>query len=143
MSSNSPSNPQQNLNWRDQRRAEREERLRARWEGRGGPWVGGSILILLGIIFLAQTIGALAFENWWALFILLPAAGSFGAAWRSFAIDGQFTGRVIGSMIAGIGFIVLTVVFLFNLDLTWIGPVLLIVFGIGILVSALLRPTVS
>lgn len=143
MNPNPSSNQPQTSGWRDQRRAEREERRAARWGSRGGPWVGGSILILLGIIMLAQNVGALTFYNWWALFILLPAAGSFAAAWRSFTTDGLFSGRVVGSLIAGIAFAVLTVVFLFNLDLTWSGPVLLIVFGIGILVAALMRPAAS
>jgi hypothetical protein len=51
----------------------------------------GIILILLaGIVFL-QTQHIYIINNWWALFILLPAFGSIAAAWGiSRAAGGQW-----------------------------------------------------
>ncbi len=132
MSSNLPE-ASQNVSWREQRRA-------ARYGSRGAPWMGGVILILLGIIFLLQNMGASIFTNWWALFILLPAVGSFSAAWNSYdRSGGQITGATIGSFIAGVVFTALTFALLFNFGLNLIGPAVLILIGIGILLPALLR----
>ncbi len=138
-SGNSPAKELQNLGWREHRRAERKARHAARYGSRGGAWVVGAIFILLGIIFLLQNIGAAVPGNWWALFILLPAVGSFGAAGRAFSGEGQVAGSVIGSAIAGLFFSGLAFALFFDLNLTWIGPVLLIVLGIGVLAAALTR----
>jgi hypothetical protein len=77
--------------------------------------------------------GTAVFGNWWALFILLPAAGAFSAAWRSFSHSGGQLG----------GATLVTLALFFNFDLTWAGPIALIVIGVGILVIAFTRPAAS
>src|SRR5512137_1892101 len=62
----------------------REERWAARGSRSGGAWVMGAILIIIGIVFLLQNMNVFILNNWWALFILIPAVGAFGAAWRSY-----------------------------------------------------------
>ena len=53
-----------------------------------GSWAIGVIVIVLGVIFLAKNLGwtgpEWAFDNWWALFILIPAFGSLAGAWRAY-----------------------------------------------------------
>jgi hypothetical protein len=117
---------------RAQRRAER----RAAREG--GAWIGGVILIGLGVIFLLQNAGLLALENWWALFILIPALGSFGAAFTEYRVSGRFNAKTRGSIVAGVVFTAVAAVFLFNLNFSLLLPVILIVAGIGILISTVL-----
>ena len=58
------------------------------------PWLGGAILVVLGLIFLAQNLGIATLNNWWAIFILIPAVGAFTAAWRQIKRkrDGAFRG---------------------------------------------------
>jgi hypothetical protein len=99
--------------------------------------VGGAILILLGLILAGQNMNLLAFENWWALFILLPAIGSFATAWRVYQAEGRFTMRARSAVIIGFMFILAMAMFLLELDWTIIGPVLLILAGLAILVNAL------
>ncbi len=141
MSTSQPPNETQNVSWREQRRMARQERREARYSSRGGAWVGGAILILLGVVFLLQNTGTLIFGNWWALFILLPAVGAFSAAWRSYDRDGgQISGATLGSLIAGLVFTGLTVVLFFGFDLTFIGPAALILIGVGVLAAALMKP---
>ena len=124
------------------RHEERQRRREERWAGRGGwhrgSWMTGGILILLGIIFLLQNMGLAFLSNWWALFILLPAFGSFAAAWRTYQEAGHLTGASRGSLIAGVVFTLIAAIFLFNLSWTILGPAVLIMAGVGILLSALL-----
>ena len=43
-------------------------------KSRRSSWIGGVILVFLGVLFLLQNIGWLARDgNWWAVFILIPA----------------------------------------------------------------------
>ena len=80
--------------WREQRRAERLARREARWQWRAKhstSWIGGAILILLGVVFLLQNMGIPFLANWWALFILIPAFWAFVAAWDSYQDNGRLT----------------------------------------------------
>ncbi len=115
-----------------------EERRQGRTQRGGGAWVGGAMLILLGLILAGQNMNLLAFENWWALFILLPAIGSFATAWRVYQAEGRFTMRARSAAIIGLIFTLAAAMFLLEMDWTTFGPVLLILAGIAILVNALL-----
>jgi hypothetical protein len=119
-------------------REARQERREARRSRMGGSWVGGAILILLGVIFLLQNQGITTLQNWWALFILLPAFGAFGNAWRSYQEAGYLNRSARNSLFWGLILTLVSVIFLLNLNWTWLGPAILIVMGIGILVNALL-----
>jgi peptidoglycan/LPS O-acetylase OafA/YrhL len=125
------------LGRREERRAYRWER---RAERRGGEWMLGIILILLaGIVFL-QTQHIYIINNWWALFILLPAFGSIAAAWGiSRAAGGQFPARARGSLIVGVLLLLVTAMFLFNLNWVIWGPVLLALTGISLIVNGTIK----
>ncbi len=125
--------------WRELRRQEREQRRAERRAWRGdNAWVVGAILILLGIILMAQNFGALTLHNWWALFIMIPAIGSFAAAWNIFTRSGgQFTSGVIGPLIGGLILTGITATFLFDLNWGLVGPIILILLGVGALFGAL------
>jgi hypothetical protein len=40
---------------------------------RGSGWIWGLGLVALGVIFLLQNFGIFIMNNWWAIFILIPA----------------------------------------------------------------------
>ena len=131
--------------WRETRRAERlarrAERRAARDQLRGSPaygWMAGGALILLGIIFMAQNLGAFYLRNWWALFILIPAIGSFAAAWNSYQANGRLTAAGRGSLVGGGVLVMIAAAFLFSLDFGLLWPVFLIVGGLVVLLNALL-----
>jgi hypothetical protein len=127
------------LSRREERWRRREERRAARGGRSGGAWIGGAILIALGIIFLLQNLGAATLENWWALFILIPAVGAFGNAWRSYqAAGGHLTASARGSLIGGFALTMVAAIFLFNLSWGLLGPLLIILVGIGLLLNAFL-----
>jgi len=97
-----------------------------------GAWIAALILIAVGVIFLLQNMGYAIPGNWWALFILIPAAFAFASAWRAYEGAGRQVGSgVIGPLITGIVLVALTLLFLFNLDVDWdvIWPAVLIIIG--------------
>lgn len=91
-------------------------------------------LIVVGAVLLAgQTFGA-SFDNWWALFILIPAFGALSAAWRAYQKhDGELTREVTGPGMTGIFFLIVAGVFLFDLDWSLMGGLIVILLGAGML----------
>jgi len=125
--------------WRELRRQERAERRAERHSSpQGYNWVGGIILILLGGIFLLQNTGMIdRFDNWWALFILIPAIGSFATAWNLYRSEGnQLTGAALGSVIGGVVLTTIAGAFLFGWGIGNLWPVFLIIGGLSILLGA-------
>ena len=59
--------------------------------GRKVAWVPGIILIGLGLIFLLSNFTDFHLQNWWALFILIPAIASFSKAVDAFRSEGEPT----------------------------------------------------
>jgi hypothetical protein len=105
-------------------------------EGRGsrmGGLVGAIVLIAIGIIFLLQNMGYSLPGNWWAIFLLIPAAYSLIGAWKSYqGAGGEITMAAVGPLIGGLVLLALGLVFLFNLDFNWgvLLPGLLILLGL-------------
>jgi hypothetical protein len=140
-SSQSPTPPATDQDWRDVRHAARDarrEERHARRASSGTAWVGGVVLIVLGVILLLQTVRGFYLNNWWALFILIPAFGSFADAWNRYRQDGRLSKRVRGGVISGCVFLLITATFLFNWNWGIVLPVLLIVWGVTLLLNSLL-----
>jgi hypothetical protein len=121
----------------DRREARRQRRLeRLADPSRGGAWAAGLIMIILGGIFLLRNTGTfdIPLRNWWALFILIPAIGSLDTARRHYRSAGnQLTAPARGSLLVGLVLTFVTATFLFELNWSYFGPVLIILAGIGIL----------
>jgi hypothetical protein len=97
---------------------------------------GGLILILLGVLFLLAEMDRVSWADWWAWF-LVGLGGIFliEALLRVSSAEGR---RGIGGrLIAGLILIVIGGAHLTNLEEWW--PLILIVVGIGVLVSAFSR----
>ncbi len=136
-----PSSSQPPQDWREMRREERRERIEARLERRfsgSSGWIGGAVLILIGIIFLLQNLGGFYLQNWWALFILIPALGAFGSAWNQYQHTGRLTAGARGSLIGGFVLLLISAFFLFGLSFGNFWPILLILAGLALLANAML-----
>ncbi len=132
-------NQNEPLDWRAERRQRREERRAARHSGTGGTWIAGIILIGLGVLLLLQNLKIFSLTNWWALFILIPAVAAFGTAWRAYQAAGnRLTAAARGELIGGLILLALTAVFLFGLNLGIIGPILLMLAGVGMVLNFVL-----
>jgi hypothetical protein len=95
-------------------------------------WIGGVVLIGIGVIFLlSNTVAGFHINNWWALFIMIPAVANFGNAWRNYQSHGQMSRSVRGSLTGGIILTLIASAFLFNLDWGLIWPLFLIVGGLS------------
>jgi hypothetical protein len=126
---------QDNPDWRTMRQQQRMERRaerRANRQAGGLGWVGGVILITIGVIYLLTNFGFLpTFDNWWALFILLPGLGTASAAIGGYRRNGgQLSFEVVMPLVASFFFLGLTLVFLFELNYTLVLPIFLITAGI-------------
>ncbi|MHB1356547.1 MAG: hypothetical protein ACYCZF_11280 [Anaerolineae bacterium] len=104
------------------------------------PWMGGAILIFIGVVFLIKEILPVQLDNWWALFILIPAFSSFASAWAVYQKEQRLTSVVRGSLIGGLILTCVALFFLFQIRLGQYGwPILLIVAGVVVLLSALIK----
>jgi hypothetical protein len=101
-------------------------------------WIWGIVLILVGGFFLLQNFTTFYLQNWWAVFILIPAFGSFANAWRQYQEAGRFSGSVRKSVFGGLIFTLVAAIFLFNLNFGLLWPILLIGAGLAVVLNALL-----
>jgi hypothetical protein len=109
-----------------------------RRSGAHDSWIWGIVLIVLGGVFLLQNITPFRLVNWWAVFILIPAAGSFASAWRRYKDDGRLSSGARGALFGGLIFSVVAAIFLFNLDLGQLWPIFIIAAGLAVMVNSLL-----
>ncbi|OFW61018.1 MAG: hypothetical protein A2133_04380 [Actinobacteria bacterium RBG_16_64_13] len=98
------------------------------------------VIIVVGIVFLVKNAGWLGndwdFQNWWALFILIPAFGSLTDAWNSYNAGGRrLSAKAARSLAFGLLFLAITVIFLLKLDWGKVWPVILIVVGLGMILG--------
>ena len=95
----------------------------------------GAILILIGVIFLAQNLTDwdVGNWNWWALFILIPAFGSLANAWRIYQAEGRVP-KMRGPLVGGFALLLVTIILLFDLDWGTMWPLFLIIVGVGALI---------
>jgi hypothetical protein len=137
--SNPSTPPPEYHDWREQRRAERWARRQARWQrhaGRPHGWFGGLVLILIGAAFLLQNLGLPFMTNWWALFFLIPAFGTFLASWEIYQDNGRLTRGGVATLTVGGLLTILTLGFLLNLNVGLYWPVLLIAGGLILIATA-------
>jgi hypothetical protein len=105
---------------------------------RGGSLIWGVVLVVVGGLFLLQNISPFRLVNWWAIFILIPAIGSFVAAFQKYKADGRLSAPARGSLFGGLIFTTVAAIFLFNLDLGRYWPVFIIAAGLAVLANSLL-----
>lgn len=86
-------------------------------------WVWGLVLIGIGVFLLTRPLGWALFQNWWALFILVPAGMRIVGAFRGGRANMQ-------ALIGGLFMATIGVIFLFGLSWSLFWPVILILLGI-------------
>lgn len=101
-------------------------------------WIGLAFIAGGAIILLNQS-GLVSFDmNWWAVFILIPAIGSFGSAYNRYRVTNNLFDMSV-MMPALIGLFMIGLMFSllsgngwnFNWNLLW--PVMLIIIGLGMI----------
>lgn len=100
------------------------------------PWIFGIILTLVGAILLMKNTGVLPhIENWWVLFILIPASAGYSAAFKELRNTGTMQQKTRSGLIFSVLLTVVAAIFLFQLDIRIFGPMLLILFGLSIFLN--------
>lgn len=90
----------------------------------------GLVLIVAGLIIFAQQTGLIGEQfNWWALFILIPAFGSFAGAFSAWQNSGKFNAAVRSGIGGGLVVLTVALIFLFGLDWSVYWPLMVIVGG--------------
>ena len=93
------------------------------------------VLIGIGIIFLISNTTNWHLDNWWALFIMIPAISNFSKAWGSYRRHGRFNRSARGSLTGGLILTLVSSAFLFSLDWGLIWPLFLIIGGLSALMG--------
>lgn len=95
------------------------------------------VVIIIGILFLLDNLGYrptfMAYQNWWALFILVGAAGPLGYAVQRYRRHGGMDSAVLSSLISAASIIFVALIFLLNLPWNLWWPVFIIFGGLWML----------
>jgi drug/metabolite transporter (DMT)-like permease len=101
-------------------------------------WIGGAVLVAAGAFLLFGNLTRFSLTNWWAVFLLIPAAGSL---WTAYTIwrrnEWRFNAASRGPLIGGLVLVFLAVIFLFDLDWGRVWPGFLIIVGGGLLLTGI------
>ncbi len=98
-------------------------------------WFPGVVLIAIGVIFLLKQVTGFHINNWWALFILIPAISNFRQAGHSYQRHGRLNHSARGSLTGGFILTLIASAFLFNLEWGYIWPLFLIIGGLSALLG--------
>lgn len=105
-------------------------------------WLAGAGMVLVGLLFLLRNFGVdLPLpQNWWAVFILLSAVGSFWKARHTYQEDKRLSHAVRGQLMGGLMTGLVAVIFLFGLDWGKVWPLFLILGGLSALIYPREKP---
>jgi drug/metabolite transporter (DMT)-like permease len=101
-------------------------------------WLG-LIFVFGGIALILNQLNLLPFElNWWALFIMLPAAGMLSGAYNRFRSHGDvFSMDVVFTALIGLFLVFLSFSMLvgaeWNINWSLFWPVIIILIGLGMI----------
>lgn len=105
----------------------------------GGLPMGGIIILIVGVIFLANNFGFHLPANWWAVFVLVPAVAALVTAIRFYRVDKAMSARVMGSATGGVLMLAIALALFFGVNWGMFWPVILIIIGGGIVLRGYWR----
>ena len=91
----------------------------------------GLILIGMGVVFLLTNVAGLTLQNWWALFIFIPAVKQLRCAWSQYQENGRLGHSGRGALTGGLFWALIGSAFLFDLNWGFVWPFFLILGGLG------------
>ena len=96
-------------------------------------WVGGAVLIAVGIIFLFSNFTNFSIDNWWALFILVPVVAAWSEAFKSMRHNGRLTQDSVNQLTGSLFPLFVACIFLFNWNWGQVWPGFIILAGVAAL----------
>jgi hypothetical protein len=107
-------------------------------KSRIGEVATGSVVILIGMIFLANNFGIdfpfFGWHNWWALFILVGAASPAARAFDRYRSVGTIDAQVAHSMFSALAIVTVALIFLLDASFATWWPIFLVIGGLSMLV---------
>jgi len=105
----------------------RDQRVEARPENGSARVFGAIALIGLGVVFLLRQYGGNIplLDNWWALFILVPAVGALWSGFSMYHRTGYWTNEARGAIGGGTMIALVGLILLFQLDWGKVWPLFL------------------
>ena len=97
--------------------------------------VVAGVMILVGAVLLIGNITGNTFENWWALFMLIPVGFMFMAIQCDYQENGRLTRKSSGAIIPAVILLAMVAIFLFDLSWSIFWPVSLVAVGMGMLLN--------
>jgi len=105
---------------------------------RVGEVATGSVVILIGLVFLANNFGIdfpfFGWHNWWALFILIGAASPAARAFDRYRSVGTIDTQVAHSLVSVLAVITVALIFLLDASFATWWPVFMVIGGLSMLV---------
>lgn len=102
----------------------------------GNSWLIAVVLMVVGLGLLVSNFTNVSFDNWWALFLFIPAGFMLKNVAADYKSNGRLTNKSTGPLIAGLAMLVMMVVFLFGLSWSGLWPLGLIFGGIAVLLGS-------
>lgn len=105
-----------------------------------GPLFGGGVLIILGVSFWLATSGAISWAIWWAYFL-----GGLGMLLILLGISNARSGKDSGPITGGVVLLAIGIIAIlaWNYSLSNWWPLVLIVLGLVVIVSAVLSRRIA
>lgn len=100
-----------------------------------GNTTGGLVLIGIGTIFLLSQLTGWYIQNWWALFIFIPAVFKLNEVWQNYQANGRLDEETRNSLVGGLILTMVGTFFLFSISWNLFWPLVLILIGIGALLN--------
>lgn len=120
----------------DEMKELKDEEREGAAEDKGSNWIMALVMIVVGIGLLASNFTEFSLNNWWALFLLIPAITMLRNVWVDYQAHGRLTSRSTGALIGGLTVLAAMAVFLFNLSWSGLWPLGFIFGGISVLLSS-------
>ncbi len=105
------------------------------WSSKTGSLVGGISIIIVGIAFLTHNIFH-NFYNWWAIFLFIPVVVLIANIYNSYK-KGRKINEAISSFLGAVIIAAIAILFLLNVALGALWPLILIAGGIAIILGTL------
>ena len=105
----------------------------SRGNGTGRVFTGLAIIVV-GLVFLADNFGIrlplFAWQNWWALFIIVGAAAPLDRALQRYRNVGTLDAQVVNSLLSALAIVMVALMFLLDLSFGRWWPLFLILGGL-------------
>lgn len=104
-------------------------------EKRTSEITGGVVLIGIGSIFLISQFTDFSFDNWWALFILIPVVVGWGSAFKQVQAAGRITNGAARTFTGALFPLFIALIFLLDWDWGQVWPGFIIIAGLNAMAS--------